>query len=82
MEKTIYNNGKVKLTQWDKSFYIFTPCATKKEPVRTAAILASGYIRFYLTGAVKQVDNMENFNARDYAEKMYTAACERLGVPA
>lgn len=81
MEQIIHNNGKIKLTQWGKNFHIFAPSVAEKEPVRTATILSTGYIRFYLTGVVQKVDSLENFDARTYAEKMYTAACERLGVP-
>lgn len=88
MEQIIHDNGKVRLTKWGKNYHIFTQCAVDengkftKEPLRTATILATGYVRFYLTGAVRPVENMENFDARSYAENLYRAACKRIGLPA
>lgn len=88
MEQIIHDNGKVKLTQWGKNYHIFTQCTVDEygmptdEPTRTATILSTGYVRFHLTGAVRPVENLENFDARSYAENLYRAACKRIGLPA
>lgn len=85
MENVICNCGQVKLTEFNGNYYLYTVRAVnydgivERELALSATVLSSGYVRMETTGRLNNVGS-DNFNAEEYAKRMYKMACERLGI--